>query len=112
MNIWDLDPRRLLALQSFQELNLPRMIQIMGRNAVNVLLCPPFRFPGALFQLSGIERCNRATQELVLLFEQSSIALPRSIVSRFRQREPVRSRPRERNVAIAQQAAANDVLPV
>src|SRR2546429_6100127 len=99
-------------VKRFQQLYLPRVIQVVRGDAVHVLRIGPGGPPSP-----GAEPCRREArddgpEQPVLLLEERDVAPPRGGVGLRRERWPVAPGAREFELGVAHQSAAHDVLPI
>src|SRR6266536_692650 len=98
--------------EALEQLDLPGVIKIVRRDAVDVLNVAPLGAPAAPPELFGVEARDRPPQQLVLLPEQRGIAPPRRPIGALGEPGPVAAGARQRDLRVAQQAAPNHGLPI
>src|SRR6266566_2086136 len=98
--------------QSFEYLDLPRVVEVVRCNPINLRLDRPLRAPTPPAEVGRFEPGNRVVEEPVLFVEQRAVAFPRCAVGRVWKLEPVCARAWECDLGIAQQPAADHAFPI
>src|SRR2546430_2799994 len=98
--------------EGFEQLYLPRMIQIVRSDAIHMLRVGPGGSPAPGVEPRRGKASNDRPEQPMLLSEERDVAPPRGRVRLRGERRPVAPDAREFEPGIARQAAAHDVLPV
>jgi YD repeat-containing protein len=99
-------------LQSLEELDLARVVEVVGGHAGDHGEVRRFRAGRDAVELARVERGEHGAERPVHLVEQREVRLPAAGVGLRGAREPVRALVREAPALLACQAAPRGVLPV
>ena len=102
---------RILLLQTFEQLNLSRVVHVVCGDAGDEEEVRYLRTTQVLVQLSGRHVRDRRSHGLVRFDEQLHVATP-SRRGRLLRCDPVRAFDRERTSFLAQNPTADGVLPI